>query len=153
VAFLRDRLSDDEIPRLYASCDCLVHPYRGEGYGLTVAEGMAAGLPVIVPEGGSTADFCDAATALLVPSHPLVLDRTRVGDLDLVGRVSVIEVLALDLAQRMREAFDDRDAARAVGRRASAHIRANHSWDAAAAIAAERLRALSGRSVPAGVGA
>ena len=60
VAFLRDRLSDDEIPRLYASCDCLVHPYRGEGYGLTVAEGMAAGLPVIVPEGGSTADFCDA---------------------------------------------------------------------------------------------
>ena len=150
VAFLRDRLSDDEIPRLYASCDCLVHPYRGEGYGLTVAEGMAAGLPVIVPEGGSTADFCDDETALLVPSHPLVLDRTRVGDLDLVGPVSVIEVLALDLAARMREAYDDREAARAVGRRASAHIRAHHTWDAAAAIAAERLRALSGRAVETG---
>jgi glycosyltransferase involved in cell wall biosynthesis len=153
VAFLRDRLTDEEIPRLYASCDCLVHPYRGEGYGLTVAEAMAAGLPVIVPEGGSTADFCDPATALLVPSHPLVLDRTRVGDLDLVGRVSVIEVLALDLAQRMREAYDDREAARASGRRASAHIRADPSWDAAAAIASRRLRELSGRAAPAGVGA
>lgn len=153
VAFLRDRLTDEEIPRLYASCDCLVHPYRGEGYGLTVAEGMAAGLPVIVPEGGSTADFCDADTALLVPSHPLVLDRTRVGDLDLVGRVSVIEVLALDLAQRMRDAYEDRDAARAMGARASAHVRAHHTWDAAAAVAAERLRALAGRDVPAGVGA
>lgn len=153
VAFLRDRLTDEEIPRLYASCDCLVHPYRGEGYGLTVAEGMAAGLPVIVPEGGSTADFCDASTALLVPSHPLVLDRTRVGDLDLVGRVSVIEVLALDLAQRMREAYEDRDAARAIGRRASEHIRSEHSWDAAAAIAARRLEELGGRRTTAGVGA
>ena len=127
VAFLRDRLTDDEIPRLYASCDCLVHPYRGEGYGLTVAEGMAVGLPVIVPEGGSTADFCDEATALLVPSHPLVLDRTRVGDLDLVGRVSVIEVLALDLAQRMREAYERPEAAREVGRpRERAHPHPPH---------------------------
>ncbi len=153
VAFLRDRLTDDEIPRLYASCDCLVHPYRGEGYGLTVAEGMAVGLPVIVPEGGSTADFCDEATALLVPSHPLVLDRTRVGDLDLVGRVSVIEVLALDLAQRMREAYERPEAAGEVGRRASAHIRTHHTWDAAAAVAARRLRELSGRRAAAGVGA
>ncbi len=153
VAFLRDRLADDEIPRLYASCDCLVHPYRGEGYGLTVAEGMAVGLPVIVPEGGSTADFCDDDTALLVPSQPLVLDRTRVGDLDLVGRVSVIQVLALDLARRMREAYEEPDGARAIGRRASAHIRTHHTWDAAAAIAARRLRALSGRGAPAEVGA
>ena len=107
---------------------------------------MATGLPVIVPEGGSTADFCDDRTALLVPSHQLVLDRTRVGDLDLVGNVSVIQVLALDLAERMRDAYDNRDAARAVGARASAAVRAHHTWDAAAAIAAERLRALSGRA-------
>ena len=149
VEFLRDRLGDDEIPRLYASCDCLVHPYRGEGYGLTVAEGMACGLPVIVPEGGSTADFCDGGTALLVPSHPLVLDRTRVGDLDLTGPVSVIEVLALDLAERMRSAFERREEAAAVGARASAHVRAHHTWDAAAAIAGRRLRALAGHDAPA----
>ncbi len=149
VEFLRDRLSDDEIPRLYASCDCLVHPYRGEGYGLTVAEGMACGLPVIVPEGGSTADFCDADTALLVPSHPLVLDRTRVGDLDLTGPVTVIEVLALDLAARMRDAYERREEAAAVGERASAHVRSRHTWDAAAAVAARRLRALAGHDAPA----
>lgn len=148
VEFLRDRLGDDEIPRLYASCDCLVHPYRGEGYGLTVAEAMACGLPAVVPAGGSTADFCDAETALLVPSHPLVLDRTRVGDLELTGPVSVIEVLVLDLAARMRDAFERRDEARAIGRRASERVRAHHTWDAAAAIAGERLRALSGREAP-----
>jgi glycosyltransferase involved in cell wall biosynthesis len=148
VHFMRDRLPDDDVPRLYASADCLVHPYRGEGYGLTVAEAMACGLPVIVPEGGSTADFCDARTALLVPSHPLVLDRTRVGDLELTGPVSVIEVLALDLARRMRDAYERRDEARAVGRRAAEHIRSRHTWDDAARIAADRLRALAGRDAP-----
>jgi glycosyltransferase involved in cell wall biosynthesis len=148
VHFMRERLTDDELPRLYASADCLVHPYRGEGYGLTVAEGMACGLPVIVPEGGSTADFCDADTALLVASHPLVLDRDVVGDLTLTGPVSVIEVLVLDLARRMRDAYEQREAARETGRRASAHIRAGHTWDAAAAIAARRLRALAGHRDP-----
>ncbi len=148
VHFMRDRLPDDDVPRLYASADCLVHPYRGEGYGLTVAEGMACGLPVIVPEGGSTADFCDGDTALLVPSHPLVLESTRVGDLELAGPVSVIEVLVLDLARRMRDAYERREEARAVGRRAAEHIRARHTWDDAARIAADRLRALAGRDAP-----
>ncbi len=148
VHFLRDRLTDDEMPRLYASADCLVHPYRGEGYGLTVAEGMACGLPVITPEGGATADFCDADTALLVPSHPLVLDRTRVGDLELSGPVTVIEVLALDLARAMRDAYERREEAREVGHRAAAHIRAHHTWDRAAEVAAARLRALAGHDAP-----
>lgn len=148
VHFMRERLGDDDIPRLYASADCLVHPYRGEGYGLTVAEGMACGLPVIVPAGGSTADFCDEGTALLVPSHPLVLKSTRVGDMELAGAVSVIEVRALDLARRMRDAYERRAEARAIGRRASAHVREHHTWDAAARVAAARLRALAGRDVP-----
>lgn len=148
VHYMRDRLADDEIPRLYASADCLVHPYRGEGYGLTVAEAMACGLPAVVPEGGSTADFCDADTALLVPSHPLVLDRTRVGDLELCGPVSVIEVLVLDLARRMRDAYEDRAGARAVGARAAERVRSGHTWDQAAAVAAGRLRELAGEGSP-----
>jgi glycosyltransferase involved in cell wall biosynthesis len=148
VHFVRDRLSDADIPRLYASADCLVHPYRGEGYGMTVVEAMACGLPVIVPEGGATADFCDARTALLVPSHRLVLDRTRVGDLELCGPVSVIQVLTLDLARRMRDAYEDPEAARAVGRRAAEAVRRDHTWAAAAAIATARLRELAGGGRP-----
>jgi glycosyltransferase involved in cell wall biosynthesis len=143
VAFLRERLADADLPRLYASCDCLVHPYRGEGYGLTVAEAMACGRPAIVPAGGATADFCDDETAMLVPSRPLTLDRTRVGDHELTGPVSVIEVGVVDLARRMREAYEDRAGAAAVGRRAAERMRAHHTWDHAAAVAARRLRALA----------
>ncbi|WP_217915158.1 glycosyltransferase [Miltoncostaea marina] len=149
VAFLRDRLPDADLPRLYAAADCLVHPYRGEGYGLTVAEGMACGLPVIVPEGGSTADFCDHATALLVPSRPVVLEGTGMGGMELAGRPRVVEVSVLDLARRMRDAYERRDEASAVGLRAAAHVAAHHTWDHAAAIAAARMRALAGHDAPA----
>ena len=30
---------------LYGSCDVLVHPYRGEGFGSPIAEAMAGSLP------------------------------------------------------------------------------------------------------------
>jgi hypothetical protein len=72
-----------------------------------------------------------------------------VGDLDLTGPVTVIEVLALDLAARMRDAYERREEAAAVGERASAHVRSRHTWDAAAAVAARRLRALAGHDAPA----
>ena len=48
VLYLTDDLSEQEMARLYRSCHCLVHPYRGEGFGLPVAEAAACGLPVIV---------------------------------------------------------------------------------------------------------
>ncbi|MBN1756680.1 MAG: glycosyltransferase [Chitinispirillaceae bacterium] len=45
-------ISHEELPNLYASADCYVHPYRAEGYGLPIAEAMACGKPVIVTGGG-----------------------------------------------------------------------------------------------------
>jgi glycosyltransferase involved in cell wall biosynthesis len=36
-----------DVPRLMASCDLLVHPARIEGFGLVLAEALAAGLPVV----------------------------------------------------------------------------------------------------------
>src|SRR5262249_2135899 len=52
VLYLTDDLPEDDLPRLYSSCDALVHPYRGEGFGLPVLEAMACGLPVVVTAGG-----------------------------------------------------------------------------------------------------
>ena len=48
IEYLNEELSPEQMAALYQSCDCLVHPYRGEGFGLPIAEAMACGLPVIV---------------------------------------------------------------------------------------------------------
>src|SRR5262249_49081686 len=34
IVYLNRELSDEELAGLYTACDCLVHPYRGEGFGL-----------------------------------------------------------------------------------------------------------------------
>ena len=60
ILHLTDSLPDADMPRLYAACDALVQPFRGEGYGLPIAEAMACGLPAIVPDRGAARDFTDA---------------------------------------------------------------------------------------------
>ena len=37
----------DELPDLFAACDVLICPSRYDGWGVVVAEGMGAGMPVI----------------------------------------------------------------------------------------------------------
>jgi len=45
------------LARRYASADALVHGSAAETYGLVVAEAMASGLPVVVPDRGGAADL------------------------------------------------------------------------------------------------
>ena len=61
-------MSEADMARLYTAATCLIHPYRGEGFGLPIAEAMACGLPVIVPRFGSCLDFCADDTAYFVPA-------------------------------------------------------------------------------------
>ena len=59
--------NDRELDALYGLADCYVHPARGEGFGLPVAEAMAAGVPVIAVAHAGLADFVSEETAVTVP--------------------------------------------------------------------------------------
>ncbi|MBI3271079.1 MAG: glycosyltransferase [Planctomycetes bacterium] len=60
-------LPQEELPRLYASADCLVSPELSAGWSNAVAEAMACGTPVVCTPNG-TADLAeDGRTALVVP--------------------------------------------------------------------------------------
>jgi glycosyltransferase involved in cell wall biosynthesis len=55
------------IQGLYNASNCYVHPARGEGFGLPVAEAMAAGVPVISVAYSGLADFVSDETANTIP--------------------------------------------------------------------------------------
>lgn len=58
----------DAVKSLIAGADVLVSLHRAEGFGLTPAEAMALGTPVLVTGWSGVMDFMDPDSALLVPS-------------------------------------------------------------------------------------
>ncbi len=58
--FVRDRA---ELASALASADALVHACPYETFGLSIAEAMSAGLPVVVPDQGGAAELADDASA------------------------------------------------------------------------------------------
>ena len=60
---------------MIAACDCYVSLHRSEGFGLTVAEAMLLGKPVIATRYGGTLEFMNDDNAYLVDWEP-----TEVGE-------------------------------------------------------------------------
>ena len=57
----------NDIPRLMASADVLVHPSRKEGFGLVLAEAMAAGLSVVASNVDGIPEVVAGTNSLMVP--------------------------------------------------------------------------------------
>ena len=67
VRWIDRDLDEREMHGLYNLADAFVHPARGEGFGLPVAEAMLAGIPVISVAYSGLADFVTEDTALCIP--------------------------------------------------------------------------------------
>ncbi|HVU76476.1 MAG TPA: glycosyltransferase [Gaiellaceae bacterium] len=145
IVLLDDDLAFDEIPALYRGADCLVQPYRGEGFCLPALEGLACGLPVIVTRGGPTDDFTSDDCAWYVGSQPQALPAGALpAHLQPAGGGFMLEPDLDDLVAALRAATDaDERGRRAQAARAHAE---RFSWPAAARIALERVHALAGRA-------
>lgn len=59
-------LSGEELGGLMAGCDCYVSLHRAEGFGLTMAEAMAIGKPVIATGYSGNVDFMNEENSFLV---------------------------------------------------------------------------------------
>ena len=66
ITVMTDHLSDDETLSLIASVDCVLTLFRSEGFGLTVAEAMILGTPVIATGWSGPTEFSRGA-AIHVP--------------------------------------------------------------------------------------
>jgi len=128
----------DVLPKMrggiFTGADCYVHPLRAEGFGITILEAMACGLPVIATPWSGPADFLSPLNSYpLFHSHP-------VAEISKNGAVIRYHVEPeLDhLIYLMRQVYEHRDEAKALGLKASAIAHKEWTWK----MAAQRLAAV-----------
>lgn len=142
IYYIEKDLTEREMASLYRACDCLVHPYRGEGFGLPVLEAMACSLPVIVTAGGSTDDFVEDNTGYRVPSRRIVFGNRDIGNLETVSDTWFLEIDRNALQEQMRYVMTHPDEARAVGQNASGKTMREFTWQRVADKYLERMHEL-----------
>ncbi len=126
--------------RFYDLADCYVSLHRSEGFGLTMAEAMAAGKPVIATGYSGNLDFMSSDNAHLVPYELREIpggcgpypagDHWAEPDLDAA-------------AAAMRSVFDDPESARELGRQGQAAVGAILDPVRIGTMVCERVHALS----------
>jgi glycosyltransferase involved in cell wall biosynthesis len=137
-------LSRAEMASLYQGSHAFLYPTRGEGFGLTLAEAMAAGLPCLYTPWSACTDLADASCAFplryrlerleLAPNLPETdprHERFRV-------TAAVPRVDLAHMADEMVRVMARYRAARERGLRAAERIREHFTWSNTGA----RLRAI-----------
>jgi GT2 family glycosyltransferase len=75
VRILEVSLYSDEVTSLMSAADIYASPHCSEGFGLTVAEAMAVGKPVVATDYAGTRDFIDENCGYPVPAKMWTLDQ------------------------------------------------------------------------------
>jgi glycosyltransferase involved in cell wall biosynthesis len=133
-------LSARERDALVAGCDCYVSLHRSEGFGLTLAECMALGKPVIGTDYSATTDFMTPEN-----SYPVSYELTRVGaDCEIYPAEGTwAEPDTGEAASAMRSVFERPDEARAKGELARRRIEELYSPRAVGELIRSRLEELA----------
>ncbi len=96
------RVDDADLGALLRAATVLIMPSRAEGFGLPVAEAMAAGLPVIASDIPVLAEVAGGAAVLVAPDDPAAWAAAITALLDDSGRRAQLATAGLVRA----EAFD-----------------------------------------------
>jgi glycosyltransferase involved in cell wall biosynthesis len=147
ICTIIEALNQADMAGLYAACNCLVHPYRAEGFAMCVAEGMASGLPVIVTGMGGTTDFCNPGTAYLVPASLCQMSKKQLDNEPTLDYPTYAEPELDKLAEWMRYVYEHPQESKVTAREGMNKIRAKFTWDRSIEIVLQRLIALKSKPV------
>lgn len=136
VTYLDQDLSPKDLAALMRACDCIVQPYRAEGFCLPVVEGMACGLAPIVTYGGATDDLIVHSCGWKVASHRAQIPQLQ--GLESADDQGWLEPDMDDLRRALREAYENRDTVSLMGKNA-ARLAQLWSWDKVAPLYADRI--------------
>jgi glycosyltransferase involved in cell wall biosynthesis len=140
VTWIDETLSRQEVNDLFRVCDGYVSLHHAESFGLTIAEAMALGKPVIATTYSGNVDFFNLNNGWPVRYELVELKRD-------VGPYPAGAVWAdpdIDhAAKQMRSVYEDPKDREVRTRRAREDIRRHLSYEAVGAVLRERLRALA----------
>jgi len=147
IIYLDADLTASELAALYSACDCLVHPYRGEGFALPVLEAMACGLPIVVTGGGATDDFVDETVGYRLGSTRRVFGNREISGLRCAGDLWMLEPDCSQLAETLSHVYRNPQEARRKGTQGRVRAEAAWTWKHAAQRALERMEAMRQRPI------
>jgi hypothetical protein len=125
-----------ELDGLFNVCDVYVSLHRSEGFGMTMAEAMYLGKPVIATAYSGNMDFMNVGNSYLVDYQLVDLER-NCGPYQRGARWAEPDLD--DAAAQMQRVFADREEALGKGTRAAADIRSLYSSGVVSRRIIERL--------------
>lgn len=128
INIVNGSINDDERWQLISGCDVFMSLHRSEGFGLTMAEAMACGVPVLATGYSGNLDFMDEESACLVP-----VEKAKVGaDAGPYSSLSGATWASPDIeiaSQKLRFLADRPDVRQRIGLRGRDRIRAYASGE------------------------
>jgi glycosyltransferase involved in cell wall biosynthesis len=142
IVTISQYLHRPELNALFNVADCYVSLHRSEGFGLTLAESMFLGKPVIATGWSSNMDFMTPWNSVPVPYRLVQLDRDYVPYLR--GQWWADPDVDAAAAAMVRVA-NDPDFAHALGAQAALDIREKYSPEVVGSIIRKRLDVVTNR--------
>lgn len=139
ILWVEKPLSEAELDALWLRTDALVSLHRAEGFGLTIAEAMAIGVPVICTAYSGNLDFCPTNSVWAIGWRYASIAQTA-GDYP-KGAVWA-EPEAEDAVEALRGLAHNPAGAQALGERGQAAVRSLLSPETLAPILRQRLGTL-----------
>lgn len=143
IIFENKVFSEQELPQFIKSCDCLVAPTMGEGFGYPGLQCMALGVPVITTNFSGCTDYANNDTAVLLEPSGFILCR----DMDNIPQFknkkwAFIEVSKIQKA--MRFVLNNKDKMEIKTNEAYLYIRKRFSYEEVGISLIKMLRDLYG---------
>ncbi len=140
VSIIDQVFTQDETLSLMNACDAYVSLHRSEGLGLTMAEAMLLGKPVIATRYSGNLDFMDDSNSLLVDYSMVKVGQ---GKQPYEANASWAEPSVEHAARLMRQLYENQTSAAELGMKAKADLSERVSVEAAGVRMRDRLIEIS----------